>query len=113
MINAINKSWTITSKKRLNPSHRHRISDLTQQTILRCDNVVTTLYFGCDNVIDLHCDNVKMTPRNVVTTLYCGQLTTKIQPNYNQNICSFNPLFKNVLTYLFLLYLFYQEIFHN
>ena len=31
-----------------------------QQTILRCDNVVTTLCFGCDNVVNLRCDNVKM-----------------------------------------------------
>ena len=32
----------------------------TQQTILRCDNVVTTLCFGCDNVVNGRCDNVKM-----------------------------------------------------
>ena len=51
--------------------------------------VVKTLCFGCDNVVNERRDNVKMyTPKNVVTTLYCKQLTTNngnIQPKYNLN----------------------------
>ena len=39
---------------------RETESEYIQQTILRCDNVVTTLCFGCDNVVNERCDNVKM-----------------------------------------------------
>ena len=43
-----------------NPNYETKEAPTAQQTNLRCDNVVTTLCFGCDNVVNERCDNVKM-----------------------------------------------------
>ena len=45
------------------------LADATQQTNLRCNNVLATSTFCCDNVNYPRCHNVNLSiPRNVVTT---------------------------------------------
>ena len=66
----------------------------TQQTIQCCDNVVTMLYFGCDNIVNLCCDN--MTQKNIVTTSYCE----KIQQKYNKNTTKIQQTPGNLNPYL-------------